>query len=108
MAHRTIPREIAPTITRYVEELKKDRLPIEQVILFGSYAKGKARKGSDVDLCVISPQFTDSFEAIQYLNFRESTRAPYPIEAIGMTREALAERTTLAREIRDTGVPVCI
>jgi predicted nucleotidyltransferase len=29
-------------------------LPIEQVILFGSHARGQARADSDVDLCVVT------------------------------------------------------
>jgi len=63
-------------------------------------------KESDVDLCIISPHFTDSFEAIHYLNFRKTTRVSPVIEAIGMTKEILTEQTTLAREIRDTGIDI--
>jgi predicted nucleotidyltransferase len=106
MVTKTIPLDVKRAIDAYVRVLQADQLPIEQVILFGSYAKGKQNKYSDVDICVISPRFEDRFEAIRYLIGKRPDTEPYFIEAIGMTSADLAERTTLAREIRDTGVRV--
>jgi len=34
-----------------------DRYAIERMILFGSHARGEARRDSDVDLIVVSPRF---------------------------------------------------
>ena len=33
--------------------------PKSKVILFGSYARGDYHKGSDIDICVIVPEYTD-------------------------------------------------
>jgi len=41
--------EIQGIVARIVERVRP-----EQVIMFGSYAKGMARPGSDLDLCVIT------------------------------------------------------
>lgn len=40
----------------------KSRIPVEKMILFGSYATGKASEDSDVDLCVITEDAKGQFE----------------------------------------------
>ena len=37
----------------------KNKYRVDKVYLFGSYAKDEAHDGSDIDLCVVSPEFTD-------------------------------------------------
>lgn len=44
-------------VKNYVSDVRKI-MPIDKVILFGSFAKGTATEHSDVDLCF----FSDSFE----------------------------------------------
>ena len=46
-----------------VEKLKKIR-SIKAAILFGSYAKGKQRKNSDIDICIITEKRDD--EALEF------------------------------------------
>lgn len=41
----------------YVLKVKKAGIPIKGVYLFGSAAKGKMHKGSDIDICVVSSKF---------------------------------------------------
>lgn len=51
------------TIKSYRDVLKTAGIPVERLILFGSRAKGQAKEWSDIDLCVVSPQFgRNSFE----------------------------------------------
>ena len=63
--------EIAELVNRYIANLK-GQLQIDKVILFGSYAEGKAVENSDVDLAIISPDVTDD-NLIEYLQL--ATRA---------------------------------
>ena len=44
-------------IKNYVLLLKKQRIPVERAILFGSYAKGDPKPWSDVDVCIVSKDF---------------------------------------------------
>lgn len=44
-------------IKRYIKLLKKEGIPVEKVILFGSYAKGNPKPWSDLDICVVSKKF---------------------------------------------------
>jgi len=46
-------------IEKIVERLKKMK-SVKAAILFGSYAKGKAREDSDIDICVITEDEDDS------------------------------------------------
>jgi len=89
-----------------VRNLQARGIRVEQVVLFGSYARQRAREGSDIDLAIIAPQFA-------HLNLREryetlglaNMTLREPIQAIGYTprqwREA--ERGSFADEIRRTG-----
>jgi len=45
-------------IKRYIARLKKSGIPVEKVLLFGSWARGTPREDSDVDIALISPAFT--------------------------------------------------
>jgi len=49
--------EIRKIIFQYLLLLTQDNLRISKVLLYGSYAKNRATKDSDIDLCIISPDF---------------------------------------------------
>jgi predicted nucleotidyltransferase len=51
-----IPTHIREIIEQYITALKI-HIPIQQVVLFGSYARGNAQAWSDVDLAVVSADF---------------------------------------------------
>lgn len=44
-------------INRYGAVLKQSGIVAEKLIMFGSYAKGKSRPDSDLDVCVVSKAF---------------------------------------------------
>lgn len=52
-----IPAHIKKQIKAYIKAAEK-KWDISLVILFGSYAKGKARKDSDIDLAIVSKKFS--------------------------------------------------
>lgn len=52
-----VPTEIIKLVEDFVKLIKEERITIEKVILFGSYAKGTNRIDSDIDLAIISPDF---------------------------------------------------
>lgn len=53
-----IPESIQKIIEDYVIKLSKV-IPIEKVIIFGSYAKGNSHEYSDVDIAIFSDYFKD-------------------------------------------------
>ncbi len=57
--------EIKNIIFQYIDNLKK-LIRVDRVILYGSYAEGRANEHSDIDLAIISPDVnSDNF--IDYL-----------------------------------------
>lgn len=44
-------------VNNFVNLLQREQIKITQVILFGSFAKGKPKNYSDIDLAVVSPDF---------------------------------------------------
>ncbi len=83
---------------------------VERAFLFGSYARGEQRDGSDIDLVVISPDFrgVPKLERHQELHWIAWQARTTYIEPLGFTPEeyANASHLGLLGEVRDTGVVV--
>lgn len=108
MATKKVSKKIEKEVQNYVAELKKEKLPISSVYLFGSYAKGTQREWSDIDVCIVSPRFTDFFDALQYL-WRRRLHNSF-VEPIGLTPEDMMDEndTSLTREIKRTGIKLAV
>ena len=52
-----VPDKIKKIVFEFIEELKRNNIPIDTVFLFGSYAKGNYTQDSDIDLLIVSPIF---------------------------------------------------
>ena len=44
-------------IDRYIAELEKNDIPIQEAVLFGSHSKGQADQWSDIDIALVSDVF---------------------------------------------------
>lgn len=53
MVEKTIQR----AISAFIKELKKRKIRVAKVILYGSRASGRAHEYSDIDVAVVSPDF---------------------------------------------------
>ena len=50
-------------VRRYIAELRKNGIPVQRAMLFGSWARGSAGEESDVDVALISSVFSgDRFQ----------------------------------------------
>jgi uncharacterized protein len=74
-------------IQGFIARLEQE-IPVQEVILFGSYAHGKARMHSDIDLAVISDWF-EGKPAIENIKFLSRIAARYNtlIEALPFTEK---------------------
>jgi len=75
-------------LSRFRKVIESQRIRVDKLILFGSYATGANREGSDIDVVVISKDFADKgyWERTEIL----SDAIYYvfePIEAIALTPE---------------------
>lgn len=62
-----VQREIIEKIESFVKELKKHKIKIAKVVLYGSTVSGNAHKYSDIDVAIVSPDFGKN-------RFREGTK----------------------------------
>ena len=109
MAKKRIPKQVEKKVKEYVDILKADNLPIKKVILYGSYAKGRQHKWSDIDVCIISPKFKDPFEALQYLSLKTIFNMKYTIEPVGFSpRDFQDKYDSFIHEIKTTGVEISV
>lgn len=95
---------IQQEVQRYIQILIKNKITPQKVILFGSFAKNRYRKYSDIDLAVISNQFGhDPIEDMMRLSKLTLTVSDR-IEAIPLTEEDMKLRYhTLIGEIKKYG-----
>jgi predicted nucleotidyltransferase len=105
-----VPRsEIADVIIRYCSQLGEMGIRVERALLFGSYACGAEREGSDIDVLIVSSDFSalNARKRLEYLG-TAAARLWQPIEALACTPEELAhaEPATLLEEIIRIGVRV--
>jgi len=94
-------KEIKRIIEKYKEELKKFGIYPEDIILYGSYSKGKPREDSDIDLVVISIDFKNMNlrERLEILGLAAGNILE-PIEALGYTpKEVLEKKETFLEAI---------
>ena len=105
MAYQSILTDTPESlIKRYHVVLSQNGVDVDQLILFGSYAKGTARYDSDVDVCVVSSAFGknrfDDMVRLKKLTIAVDTIIePYPFH-----QDDLSDRyNPLAAEIRSFG-----
>lgn len=86
-------KSVLEIISDFRKVIESKGIRVNKLILFGSYATGKYKEGSDIDLVVISEDFNEKnyWERIEILS-----AAIYdifaPIEAVAMTPEEWKKR----------------
>lgn len=101
-----VDTEIRQIIKQFVDTLAKKWVRIEQVTLYGSYASGNVRPGSDLDLAIVSPDFgKDRFEEGKLL-LQTAWRIDPRLQPIPISSEAFEKNTwvPLIHEIREKGI----
>ena len=101
-----IPQSVQKIIEEYISELGK-QIPIQKVILFGSYAKGTTHKYSDIDIAIFSDYFKDMsrVDGIHYL-LLSAMDYDMDIEPQPFTMDEYYEPAGLVEEILKTGIEV--
>jgi predicted nucleotidyltransferase len=91
-------------LSRFREAIESQHVKVDKLILFGSYATGANREGSDIDVVVISRDFAakDYWERTDILS-----QAIYdvfePIEAVALTPEEWEKGESPIVEYAKTG-----
>jgi len=102
--------QIKKIIREFAGVLKKNRFAFRQIWLFGSYAKGKARKHSDIDIAVVASRlprgrdYLDKKMRLWVLTLQTDSR----IEPILLEEADLKEKTAsiMGYEVKKHGILV--
>jgi predicted nucleotidyltransferase len=90
-------REISSLIKDLVSCLEERGIKVNRLILFGSYAQGKAGSESDVDIAVTSKTFNNKgLLRRQELLGEAIFRLKEPVEAIGYSYKEFQQRRPLS------------
>ena len=107
MVTKKLPEKVTKKVRKYIKTLKNDNLPVADVYVFGSFAKGTQHKWSDIDVCVVSPAFKNAWSSSKYLWQKRSDDAYLTIEPVGFTPEDFkVEASSLIHEIKKHGIKV--
>ena len=84
MVKKQLSENIIKITKLFRDFLVESKIPVESMIVFGSYAKGNERPSSDVDVCVVSDIFRENnIEDMQMLFKKarqiDSRLEPYPM-----------------------------
>jgi predicted nucleotidyltransferase len=96
-------------IYKFVQLLKQHGFSVSKVILFGSYAKGKANPDSDIDVAIISTQFGHDIAEEMMLLRKIALKVDSHIEPVPLSPDDLNDNySTFAQEIKRYGIDVAV
>ncbi len=97
-------REVLEIISGFQKALEGKGIEINKLVLFGSYATGQFREGSDIDVVVISDSFTGKgyWERIDILS--DAIYEVFaPVEAVGMTPDEWEKKDSFIADYAGNG-----
>lgn len=109
MAQRTTLTAVEKNLKKYTQLLKEAGVGVERLLVYGSFAKGTSKAHSDIDVCVVSPEFgKDETAEMVRLNTLAHSVDPR-IEVVPYNPQDLAvEEDPLAHEIVKYGKEIKI
>lgn len=87
----------------FVRNVQKAGIHLDGAYLFGSYATGRAHRDSDIDVALISRDFSgwvDDFEKIRSAINEKDPR----IEFVNLRPDSFVDENPLAREVKTKGI----
>lgn len=86
----------------FIELVKASGIPLESAFVFGSRVRGKIHSGSDLDICLVSPVFSDRFnDRLRLMRLRR--KIDYSIEPHPFHPKDFVDEDPLVWEIKKTG-----
>jgi predicted nucleotidyltransferase len=88
----------------YLKEIKRNNFRISRAYLYGSQAKGNAREDSDIDIALVSPDFSGNrfVDSLKIIPFRRKIDSR--IEPVPFKPEDFVDDDPLVAEILNTGI----
>ncbi len=101
-------RAVVEKIKLFVNEMKRQQINVEKVILYGSRAAGNAHEYSDIDVAVVSPDFGKNRYREGAKLFEIASKIDPLIEPVPFSSESYRNDTwnPLIYEIREKGIVI--
>jgi len=96
--------EIIKKIKCYLKKVSQNGFKIKQAYLYGSYARGKQRKNSDIDVAIVSPAFSADFVTNYVVLARLRKNIDIRIEPKAFLPEEFVDEHPLVWEIKQYGI----
>ena len=98
---------VIETVRNYAHEIETRGLQLRTVILYGSFAKGTQHEWSDIDVALVSDEFTgfsfNDHKLLPYFGFK----SPYTrIEAQTYPTDYFQNSDPFIEEIKKTGIVI--
>ncbi len=100
-----VATDIEHSVKRFLAALKQ-RKKINMAYVYGSQAKGKAKEWSDIDVAIVSSDFSADFFEERLALMRLASQIDDRIEPWPFTPETFISNDPLVNEIKRTGVRV--
>ena len=99
-----LPAKVKKTIDDYLQALNRGNIPIQEAILFGSYARENYQEWSDIDIALVSQIFSgnriEDKDKIRKITLSVSSE----IEVIPFSPSDFVIQNPLVKEILETGI----
>ena len=99
-----VPDHIRRIIGQYLTSLRDHGFQIQDAILFGSYASGRANQWSDIDLALVS----NEFEGVRFKDKNRIRKITISVstdlEVLPFNPRDFTPSNPLVKEILDTGI----
>ena len=99
--------EAKKVVKRYAKKLKTEKYPFSAIYLFGSFAKGNAHAGSDIDVAVVSKEIEKNWKKGRLKLWDLRMDVDTRIEPHGFSPKDFKDYwNPMAHEIKKTGVRI--
>ena len=97
---------VIKTVKKYLREVRNSGIRIKKAYLYGSYAGSKSQEDSDIDVAIISPDFSGNRfnDALKLKSLR--WKIDLRIEPMPILPEDFTEDNPIVYEILKKGIPV--
>ena len=99
-----IDDDVLGKVRTFIRKLKESGIVVESAYLFGSYASNHAGRWSDIDVAVVSPDFSDDRYDERLRLMKLSTEIDNRIEPVPFHSDAFNDTDPLVDEIKKRGI----
>ncbi|OPX30447.1 MAG: hypothetical protein B1H08_01750 [Candidatus Omnitrophica bacterium 4484_171] len=98
--------KIKKILLKYKSLLENHGFPVKKMILYGSYARGKFKKYSDIDVCIISNILSERRDYYESYLWKKVLEVDPRIEPVGYHPKEFKDIDPLVNEIKKEGIEI--